>query len=450
MNVAQYLSNSSVNMNGMRDVSSRLFFVLMILLFYRLGTFIPIPGINTAILEEVAHSHAGGILGMFNMLTGGALSRLSIFALNIMPYITASIIIQLMMVVSDDMASLKKDGEMGRKKINQYTRWLTVFLALFQSYAIAYGVEAMKSGALSVVYSPGVFFRLGAVLSLTGGTVLVMWLAEQINVRGLGNGSSLIIFAGIVSGLPGALVSMFEMARVGSLDILSIVFVCISVMCLVALVVFVERAQRKLSVHYPRRQMGNKVYGGDSSHLPLKINMAGVIPAIFASSLLLFPATISNFYISDKIDADSGYAIKELIFTHLSHGKPLYIILYTLIIVFFCFFYAGIVFNPEETAENLQKNGGVVLGRRPGKQTAEYLSFLLKRLSVLGAMYMSLICILPELLMSKMSLPFYLGGTSVLIIVNVVMDFYTQLQSQLLTLQYGAMMRRFKGERRGV
>ncbi len=435
---------NGVTAGAMRDIASKILFVLMILIFYRLGTYIPIPGINTTVLADLSSAHAGGVLGMFNMLTGGALSRLSIFALNIMPYITASIIMQLMMVLSEDLAALKKEGELGRKKVNQYTRWLTVLLSCLQAYAIAVGIEGMNPGNGGVVYDPGMFFRLVAVLSLTGGTVLVMWFAEQINMRGIGNGSSLIIFAGIVSGLPGAVISLFEMSRVGSIEVLSVLMIVMVMIFLVAIVVFAERAQRRVVVHYPRRQIGNKIYGGDNSHLPLKLNIAGVIPAIFASSLLLFPATIAGFY-----SAESS-AWQEFIALHLSHGKPLYMVLYMVLIVFFCFFYTSIVFNVDETAENLQKNGGIVLGRRPGKQTAEYLGFLLNRLTVLGAIYMVLICVLPEFLMGQMNLPFYLGGTSILIVVNVVLDLYTQVQSQVITLQYSTLMRRLKSDRKGL
>ncbi len=433
-------------MSIQKDIIAKIIFVVSILLFYRIGSFIPVPGINTMVLESLSTSHTSGILGMFNMLTGGALSRMSIFALNIMPYITASIIMQLATMIFDEMSSLKKEGESGRKKINQYTRFLTIFLCIFQSYAIASGIESMSIESVGLVYNPGFLFRIQTVMSLTCGTIVVMWLAEQINIHGIGNGSSLIIFTGIVSGIPSGIITLFEMSRVGSMHILSVLFVVSAVLILLFIVVFIERAQRKINVHYPKRQVGNKLYGGDNSHLPLKINMAGVIPAIFASSLLLFPVTIANFSLPQgkSYDTSEVSLFINFVMTYLSHGKPLYIMLYFCLITFFCFFYSGIIFNPIETSETLQKNGAIILGRRPGKQTAEYLAFLTKRITVIGAIYMSVICIIPELLMGKMNIPFYLGGTSILIVVNVVMDFYTQLHSQFLSIQYGSMMKRYQ------
>ena len=430
-------SNSALGFNG--ELKYKILFVLFMLIIYRLGTFVPLPGINVSLLNELSNIHAGGILGVFNMLTGGALGRLSILALNIMPYITASIIMQLLTVISANIAALKKEGEAGRKKINQYTRYLTVLLAIVQGYGIAVGAENLQVGSSSIVYEGGNFFRLVATLSLTGGTVLVMWLAEQINTKGVGNGSSLIIFSGIVSGLPGAAVSLIDMGRTGVLSSISILLIIALVVGLIFIVVFFERAARKILISYPKRQIGNKVYGKDSTHLPLKLNTAGVIPAIFASSLLLFPATIAGFGASNKLD-DWRYIVNS----YLSHGKPLYILLYTILIAFFCYFYTSIIFNPDETAENLRKNGGIILGRRPGKHTAEYLEYVLSRITAIGAIYMITVCVLPEIMTSKLSIPFYLGGTSVLIVVNVVLDIYTQLQTHLLSQQYGNLLRKAK------
>jgi preprotein translocase subunit SecY len=412
------------------DLRSKVVFVLIMLFVYRLGTFVPIPGINTTVLDQLTQAHAGGVLGMFNALTGGALGRLSIFALNIMPYITASIIMQLMTVISMDVAAIKKEGEHGRKKINQYTRYLTVLLALFQGYGIAVGIESMRMPAGgSVVFEPGLFFRGVSMVTLTGGTVLVMWIAEQINTKGIGNGSSLIIFAGIVSGLPSAVAGLFEMGRTGA--------IFASVIGLIWMIVFVEKGQRRIAINYPKRQVGNKVFGGDSTHLPLKINTAGVIPAIFASSLLLFPATIAGF--TQSVDSEDWRSFINLYF---SHGKPVYILLYVILIAFFCFFYTSVIFNPSETAENLRKNGAVVLGRRPGNHTAEYLDYVLTRITTLGAVYMIVVCTLPELMVSKFSLPFYLGGTSLLIVVNVVIDVFTQIQTHLLSSQYENLLKK--------
>jgi preprotein translocase subunit SecY len=422
----------------MGELKSKILFVLFMLIIYRLGTFVPLPGINTLVLDDLTSAHAGGVLGMFNMLTGGALGRLSIFALNIMPYITASIIMQLMTVISSSVAALKKDGDAGRKKINQYTRYLTIILAVFQGYGIAVGVESLQVASGAVVYDPGLFFRFVATISLTGGTVLVMWLAEQINSKGIGNGSSLIIFSGIVSGLPNAIAALFEMGRTGALSTLFIIFIFAIAVGMVFAIVYFEKAQRRISINYPKRQIGNKVYGGDATHLPLKLNTSGVIPAIFASSLLLFPATIAGF----GEGAVDGW--RQMVSMYLSHGKPLYIILYAMIIVFFCFFYTSIIFNPDETAENLRKNGGVILGRRPGKHTSEYLDYVLTRITTLGAAYMVAICVLPEIMIAKFSIPFYLGGTSILIVVNVVLDIYTQIQTHMLSVQYSHLLKKAK------
>lgn len=427
-------------MGGLGDLKTKIFFVLVMLIMYRLGTFVPLPGINTLVLDELTNAHAGGVLGVFNMLTGGALGRLSIFALNIMPYITASIIMQLMTVISADFAAMKKEGEAGRKKINQYTRYLTIILAIFQGYGISVGVESLSVSSGAVVYEPGYFFRFVSTLSLTGGTVLVVWIAEQINMKGIGNGSSLIIFSGIVSGLPSAAAALFEMGRTGALSTLVIIFICALVIGLIFGIVFVERAQRRISINYPKRQVGNKMYGGDTTHLPLKINTSGVIPAIFASSLLLFPATIAGF----GTGVSDGDDWRQMVALYLSHGKPLYVLMYALLIGFFCFFYTSVIFNPEETAENLRKNGGVILGRRPGKNTADYLDYVLTRITALGAVYMIAVCVLPEILISEFSIPFYLGGTSILIVVNVVLDLFTQVQTHMLSMQYGHLLKKAK------
>lgn len=419
------------------DLKSRIWFLLVMLVIYRLGTYIPLPGINTLALTAANDMQDKGILGIFNLFTGGALGRMSIFALNIMPYITASIIMQLMTVVSSEIAAMKKEGEQGRKKINQYTRYLTVILALFQGYGIAVGIENYQTPAGPLVFDHGLTFRLISMISLTGGTVLVMWIAEQINVRGIGNGSSIIIFAGIVSGLPSALAAFFEMGRTGTINTLFMLAIFALVTALVSFIIFMEKAQRRILVSYPKRQIGNKMFGGDSMHLPLKLNTSGVIPAIFASSLLLFPVTIAGF--SQTYEPGSW---KQLVSLYLAHGKPLYIALYAFMIAFFCFFYTSVIFNPEDTAENLRKNGGVVLGRRPGAHTAEYLDYVLTRITVLGALYMILVCVIPEILISEYQIPFYLGGTSLLIVVNVVMDLFTQVQTHLLSTQYEGLIKK--------
>lgn len=421
------------------ELRNKVFFVFMILIVYRIGTYIPLPGINAHVLHDLNSTHAGGVLGMFNMFTGGALGRMSLFALNIMPYITASIIMQLMTVVSTEVAALKKEGEQGRKIINQYTRYLTIVLALFQGYGMSVGMESMQTSKGPLVLDPGLFFRFVTMITLTGGTILVMWFAEQINVKGIGNGSSLIIFSGIVSGLPSALAAMFEMGRTGALSTFLILAIIVVGSLMILLIVYVEKAQRRVLVNYPKRQVGNKMFGGDSTHLPLKINTSGVIPAIFASSLLLFPMTIAGFSQDPNV---TGW--KQYIAIYLSHGKPLFMLLYASLIAFFCFFYTSIIFNPQETSENLRKNGGVILGHRPGQHTAEYLDYLLTRLTVIGASYMILICVIPEILMTQFSVPFYLGGTSLLIVVNVVIDLFTQVQTHLLSTQYEGLLKKAK------
>jgi preprotein translocase subunit SecY len=408
------------------------------LVIYRLGTYIPIPGIDPGILQDVFSRNAGGILGMFDMFSGGALGRMTIFALNIMPYISASIIIQLLTAVSPTLEALKKEGESGRKKLNQYTRLGTVLLAAVQSYGIAVGLEGMHAGAQSAVLDPGLFFRLVTVVTLVCGTVFLMWLGEQITARGVGNGISLIIMAGIVANLPHALASTLELGRTGAISTVFIIIFLLMSVAVVAFIVFMERAQRRILVQYPKRQMGNKMFGGDASHLPLKINTSGVIPPIFASSLLLLPATVANF------EANGQFGWISEITAYLAHGRPLYMALYVGLIVFFCFFYTAIVFNPEETADNLRKYGGFIPGIRPGKNTADYLDYILTRLTVVGAAYLSAVCILPEILISEYSVPFYFGGTSLLIVVSVTMDTVAQIHSHLLAHQYEGLIRKAK------
>ena len=426
------------------ELKQRIWFTLGALIVYRLGTYIPIPGIDASVLAEIFESQAGGLLGMFDMFSGGALGRMTIFALNIMPYISASIIMQLMTAMSPKLEALKKDGEAGRKKINQFTRYGTVLLAAVQAYGLAVGVEGMRGPSGGAVIDPGMFFRITTVITVVGGTMFLMWLGEQITSRGIGNGISLIIFAGIVANLPTALVSMFELSRTGALPAGVIVLFLIMAIAVVAGIVFMERAQRRLVVQYPKRQQGNKMYGGDSSHLPLKLNTAGVIPPIFASSLLLMPVTIANF----GGQSDSEWL--NFVSAYMGHGQPLYLAFYIGMIVFFCFFYTAIVFNPEETADNLKRYGGFIPGIRPGKNTAEYLDFVLTRLTVLGAGYLAAVCLLPELLISQYAVPFYFGGTSLLIVVNVTMDTVAQIQSHLLAHQYEGLIKKSKlrGRRR--
>ena len=432
---------SSINFSAFSkatELKSRIWFTLGALVIYRLGTYIPIPGIDPGILQDVFSRNAGGILGMFDMFSGGALGRMTIFALNIMPYISASIIIQLLTAVSPTLEALKKEGESGRKKLNQYTRLGTVLLATVQSYGIAVGLEGMHAGAQTAVLDPGLFFRLVTVVTLVCGTVFLMWLGEQITARGVGNGISLIIMAGIVANLPHALASTLELGRTGAISTVFIIIFLLMSVAVVAFIVFMERAQRRILVQYPKRQMGNKMFGGDASHLPLKINTSGVIPPIFASSLLLLPATVANF------EANGQFGWISEITAYLAHGRPLYMALYVGLIVFFCFFYTAIVFNPEETADNLRKYGGFIPGIRPGKNTADYLDYILTRLTVVGAAYLSAVCILPEILISEYSVPFYFGGTSLLIVVSVTMDTVAQIHSHLLAHQYEGLIRKAK------
>ena len=439
--VAEQLA-SSINLSAFTkatELKSRIWFTLGALVIYRLGTYIPIPGIDPAILHDIFSRNAGGILGMFDMFSGGALGRMTIFALNIMPYISASIIIQLLTAVSPTLEALKKEGESGRKKLNQYTRYGTVLLAAVQAYGIAVGIEGMRAGAETAVLNPGLFFRLVTVVTLVGGTVFLMWLGEQITARGVGNGISLIIFAGIVANLPHALASTLELGRTGAISSFFIILFLVVSILVVGFIVFMERAQRRLLVQYPKRQVGNKMFGGDASHLPLKINTSGVIPPIFASSLLLLPATVANFEVGG-----GSYGWLGQITTYLAHGRPLYMALYVALIVFFCFFYTAIVFNPAETADNLRKYGGFIPGIRPGKNTADYLDYVLTRLTVIGAAYLAAVCILPEILISEYSVPFYFGGTSLLIVVSVTMDTVAQIHSHLLAHQYEGLIRKSK------
>jgi preprotein translocase subunit SecY len=433
---------ASINLSAFTkatELKSRIWFTLGALVIYRLGTYIPIPGIDPAILHDIFSRNAGGILGMFDMFSGGALGRMTIFALNIMPYISASIIIQLLTAVSPTLETLKKEGESGRKKLNQYTRYGTVMLAAVQAYGIAVGIEGMRNGAETAVLNPGLFFRLVTVVTLVGGTVFLMWLGEQITARGVGNGISLIIFAGIVANLPHALASTLELGRTGAISSFFIIMFLVVSVAVVAFIVFMERAQRRILVQYPKRQVGNKMFGGDASHLPLKINTSGVIPPIFASSLLLLPATLANF----QVNGGSVGWLGEIT-AYLAHGRPLYMGLYVALIVFFCFFYTAIVFNPAETADNLRKYGGFIPGIRPGKNTADYLDYVLTRLTVIGAAYLAAVCILPEILISEYSVPFYFGGTSLLIVVSVTMDTVAQIHSHLLAHQYEGLIKKAK------
>jgi len=416
------------------ELKRRILFTLGALVIYRLGTYIPLPGINPDALAEVFRQNQSGILGMFNLFAGGAVGRMAIFALNIMPYISASIIIQLLTTVSPHLEQLKKEGEQGRKQINQYTRYGTVVLAALQGYGIAVGLE----GAGNVVVDPGWFFRITTVITLVGGTVFLMWLGEQITARGVGNGISLIIFAGIVAELPSALVGTLELGRQGALSTTLIIALLVMAAVVIAFIVFMERAQRRLLIQYPKRQIGSRMFQGDASHLPLKLNTAGVIPPIFASSLLLLPITVANF------STGQGPEWLASITALLGRGQPLYLIIYVSLIVFFAFFYTAIVFNPKDTAENLKKYGGFIPGIRPGERTAEYIDYVLTRITVVGAGYLALVCIMPEFLISYAAVPFYFGGTSLLIVVSVTMDTVAQIQSHLLAHQYEGLVKRAK------
>jgi preprotein translocase subunit SecY len=420
------------------ELKKRIWFTLGALVVYRLGTYIPLPGIDPNVWSQVFRQQAGGILGMFNMFSGGGIDRMAIFALNIMPYISAAIILQLLQSVSPKLEALKKEGEAGRKVINQYTRYLTLVLAALQAYGIAIGLQ----GAGNVVSQPGLFFLLSTTITLTGGTMFLMWVGEQITARGIGNGISLIIMAGIVAELPSAIVGTLELGRQGALSTGLILGILVMAVAVIGIIVFVERAQRRLLIQYPKRQVGNKMFEGQSSHLPLKLNTSGVIPPIFASSLLLLPGTVANF------NAGAGPEWFQWLTTQLSHGRPAYLILYLGMIVFFTFFYTAVVFNPTETADNLKKHGGFMPGIRPGDRTAEYIDYVLSRITVVGAIYLALVCLVPEILISYASVPFYFGGTSLLIVVSVTMDTVAQVQGYLLAHQYEGLIRKSKGRGR--
>lgn len=420
------------------ELKNRILFVLGALLVYRLGTYIPVPGIDPAVWNEIFESKGGGILDMFNMFSGGALSRMTIFALNIMPYISASIIMQLATAMSKNLEELKKEGEVGRMKINQYTRYLTVLLATVQAYGLAVGLESMQGQGGSAVINPGMFFRVSTVITIVGGTVFLMWLGEQITSRGVGNGISLIIFAGIVAELPRAIGSTLELTRQGTFSGFELLLLVAMVFSVIALIVYVERAQRRVVVQYPKRQVGNQMSQGQTNHIPLKLNTSGVIPPIFASSLLLLPMTVVGFA------GAGGSDFWADVTRYLQHGNPVYMVLYGLLIAFFSFFYTAIVFNPEENAETLRKYGGFVPGIRPGRNTADYLDYVLTRISTVGAIYLVFICLLPEFMISKYNMPFYFGGTSLLIVVSVTMDTVAQIHSHLIAHQYEGLVKKTK------
>ena len=427
------------NLAKATELRQRIFFTLALLIVARLGTFIPMPGIDPSELAKQLSQQQGGMLDIFNMLSGGAVQRMAIFALGIMPYISASIIIQLMTTVFPELEALKKEGEVGRKTINQYTRYGTVGLAALQAYGIAIGLEHWGN----VVIDPGWFFRISAVITLTGGTILLMWLGEQITSRGVGNGISLIIMAGIIARLPTSITQLFESARTGAIDVPVIFMILIGAVLLILGIVFVERAQRRLLVQYPKRQVGNRMFGGESSHLPLKLNVSGVIPPIFASSILLMPTTVANFNGQNVPDW------LQTILTYVGPGRPIYLFLYAAMIIFFSFFYTSIIFNPEETAENLKKYGGFIPGIRPGKKTGEYIDYVLTRITVVGALYLAFVCIIPEAIRTYYAILTF-GGTSILIIVSVTMDTIAQIQSHLIAQQYEGLIRKAKlrGSRR--
>ena len=435
---ASPVSNGSKNFG---DLKRRLIFLVLALIVYRVGAHVPVPGIDSVQLKQLFNSQQGGILGMFNMFSGGALSRFTVFALGIMPYISASIVMQLLTVVVPQLESIKKEGEAGRKKITQYTRYGTLALASFQALGIAVALESQAG----LVIEPGLAFRLTTMVSLVTGTMFLMWLGEQITERGLGNGISILIFAGIAAGLPSALAGLFELVNTGSMHALSALFICLVVGLVTFVVVFVERGQRKILVNYAKRQVGNRVYGGQASHLPLKLNMAGVIPPIFASSIILLPATLASWFSS----GESMRWIKDVAGS-LSPGQPIYVLLYASAIVFFCFFYTALVFNSRETADNLKKSGAFVPGIRPGEQTAKFIDKILMRLTLVGAVYITLVCLLPEFLVLSWNVPFYFGGTSLLIIVVVTMDFMSQVQAYLMSQQYEGLLKKSSFKNAGL
>ena len=415
------------------DLRNRIFFTIFILAVYRFGTFVPLPGIDPDQLKIMMEGNQKGLLGMFNVFAGGAVSRMAIFALGIMPYISSSIIVQLLTGVSDYFKNLKSQGTIGRQKITQITRYGTVLLATIQGYGLSVGLESSEN----LVINPGIFFKVTTVTTIVAGTIFLMWLGEQITQRGIGNGISLIIFSGIVAEIPRALVTTFELGRTGAISSTMIIFIFILLIATIMFIVFMERALRKILINYPKRQMGNKMYGGDSSHLPLKINTAGVIPAIFASAILLLPATLTNFNITENDNVSTFLSF-------FSQGQPLYMILYASGIIFFTFFYTSLVFNPDETAENLRKYGGFVPGIRPGESTARYIEEILTRLTTIGALYLTLVCLMPEFLIANYPIPFYLGGASVLIVVVVAIDTVTQIQTRLMSAQYEQLIKKTK------
>ena len=417
------------------DLKKRIWFTIGALLVYRLGTYIPLPGINPDAFAQAFSSQSKGVLGMFNMFAGGAVQRMAIFALGIMPYISASIIMQLMTSVIPSLEALKKEGEQGRKVINQYTRYGTVLLALVQAYGISVGLE----NGNGIVSDPGMFFRISTVVTLVGGTMFLMWLGEQITARGIGNGISLIIFSGIVAGLPRAISGTLELGRTGALSTGLILAIIVLAIIVIALIVFFERAQRRLLIQYPKRQVGNRMFQGDTSHLPLKLNTSGVIPPIFASSLLLLPATVAGFSQTTNLPAWASTVLASL-----GHGQPLYMLFYAGMIVFFAFFYTAIVFNPKDTADQLKKHSGFIPGYRPGERTADYIDYVLTRITVVGAIYLVLVCLLPEFLISATGVPFYLGGTSLLIVVSVTLDTVAQIQGHLIAHQYEGLIKKSK------
>ncbi|MBO1360056.1 preprotein translocase subunit SecY [Acetobacter sacchari] len=419
------------------ELKKRIWFTLGALIIYRLGTYIPVPGVDATVMGQLLAQHQGGILGMFDMFSGGALGRMTVFALNIMPYISASIIVQLMSTAIPSLESLKKEGEQGRKKLNQYTRYLTVAIALFQAYGIAIGLERMSSQAGSAVVNPGSFFILSCVVTLVGGTMFLMWLGEQITSRGVGNGISLIIFAGIVANLPHALASLFQLGYTGALSPFFVLVFLVLAAATITFIVFMEQAQRRVVIQYPKRQMGNRMFGGESTHMPLKVNTAGVIPPIFASSVLLIPVTIAGFMNGKAMPGWLSFLGQQL-----GQGQPLYMAFYAAMILFFSYFYAAVTFNPEETADNLRKQGGFIPGIKPGASTATYFDRILTRLTTIGALYLVAVCLLPQILISHYNVPFYFGGTSLIIIVSVTIDTVTQVQSHLVAHQYQGLIQR--------
>ena len=426
-------TSSSGFFSKSNDLRNRILFTILLLCVYRLGTYIPLPGIDPESLQKLMQTNQKGLVGMFNVFSGGAVSRMAIFALGIMPYISSSIIVQLLTGVSDYFKNLKSQGEIGRKKITQITRYGTVLLAIIQGYGLSVGLESSDN----LVINPGLFFKISTVTTIVAGTIFLMWLGEQITQRGIGNGISLIIFSGIVAEIPRALVTTFELGRTGAISTMMIIFIFILLVATIMFIVFMERALRKILINYPKRQMGNKMYGGESSHLPLKINQAGVIPAIFASALLLLPVTFSNFNLSES---ETFLNISSF----FTQGQPLYMLLYASGIIFFTFFYTSITFNPAETAENLRKHGGFIPGIRPGESTALYIDDILTRLTTMGALYLTLVCLMPEFLIANYPIPFYLGGTSILIVVVVAIDTVTQIQTRLMSSQYEQLIKKTK------